>query len=630
MRMRCKDRHGISTIVAMCVLFVSIVANVAKGQCKIPASSRFTASDTAARDDFGHAVSIDSDIMIIGAWLNDAACDMGDDCNAGAAYIYRNVGNEWIEERQLTAADATADDEFGTDVAIIGDLAVIGAPKNDDGGRDSGSAYVFEFGGADWVQRAKLTASDHDADDRFGTKVAISRDVVVIGSPKGDDACFADSDCDSGAVYVYRFNGVNWNDETKLTASDDAEGDEFGTSVAIDGDVILVGSRFDDDVEDRAGSVYVFRFDGNDWSEEAKLKPDDPQTNHGIGDSVAIDGNYALIGATNDDAGGVGAGAAYVFRYDGANWIQEDKLKASDANQFDNFGLHLAISGDLAMIGSEGDDDGGDRTGSVYFFRPSGSNWGQQGKIVAMDGEPGAEFGRAVALSGTTAVTAAPESDDEGISSGSAYVFDGLSDCNANGRIDLCDIAEGTGNDCNNNGVPDDCDIAFGTSFDCQLNGVPDECDADSDGDSIPDDCDNCVDIANMDQKDADNDGAGDACDGCPSNAEKVSPGNCGCDPTDSDGDGVCDAEDACPNDAANDSDSDGVCDTDDQCPNADDSLDDNADGTPDCLQVDPIAQMSPDVCGCGGNGGLSALSTIAGFGAMRRRRRRWYCRRDT
>lgn len=291
----------------------------APGQCTATAASKINASDAAINNLFGDSVSVSGNVMIVGASLDDDACISDQNCNSGSAYVYRRVAGQWLEEDILTAADETAGDEFGTSVAISGNFAIIGAPMNDDAGAgpnvDSGSAYIFEYDGANWVQRAKLTASDDAAGDKFGMSVAIDGNVAVVGTPLDDDACVPPTTgCDSGSAYVYRYNGVNWNDETKLTAADDAEADEFGTSVAIDGDVILVGSRFDNDVQDRAGSVYVYRFDGNNWTEETKLKPSDPQSNHGIGRSVSISGNAALVGAVNDSDGGLGSGAAYVFR----------------------------------------------------------------------------------------------------------------------------------------------------------------------------------------------------------------------------------------------------------------------------------------------------------------------------
>ncbi len=540
-----------------------------------------------------------------------------------------------MEEDIITAADETAKDEFGDAVAISGNFAIIGAPKNDDGGAESGSAYIFEYDGVNWVQRAKLTASDDAAGDTFGMSVAIDGSVAVVGAPLDDDKCPTDPDCDSGSAYVYRYNGTNWDDQKKLRASDHAAGDEFGTSVAIDGDVILVGSRFDDDGQNNAGSVYVYRFDGNNWTEETKLKPDDPKSNHGIGRSVSISGNAALVGAVNDQDGGLGAGAAYVFRFAAAAWSQEAKIKASDAAQFDNFGGAVSISGDLALIGSQGDDDGG----AAYVFRFNGTSWGQQAKIVAADATADDQFGESVSLSGATGIAGARLRDDAGSSSGSAYIIGGLSDCNTNGWIDLCDVGDGTSKDCNGNGLPDECDLADGSSFDCQPNGIPDECEADLDSDTIPDDCDNCPDAANTTQGDSDGDGVGDACDGCPADPSKVLPGVCGCGSADqdSDGDGALDCLDNCPNDpdkldpgtcgcgtadTDTDGDGDGVIDCLDNCPaNANaDQADGDGNGVGDVCDSGPAGQPSGS-CGCGAGSVLLMPLMLTAMGWMRRRK---------
>ena len=163
-------------------------------------------------------------------------------------------GSSVISETKLTASDGTAYDFFGNSVSISDDTAVVGAVEDDDKGVDSGSAYVFRYNGSAWVQEAKLTASDGEADDYFGVSVSISGDMVVVGA-YGDDGVPANS----GSAYIFRYDGNNWVEEAILTASDGAEGDLFGYSVSISGDTVVVGAVFGDDnsVTD-SGSAYVF------------------------------------------------------------------------------------------------------------------------------------------------------------------------------------------------------------------------------------------------------------------------------------------------------------------------------------------------------------------------------------
>ncbi|MHC4708044.1 MAG: FG-GAP repeat protein, partial [Planctomycetota bacterium] len=317
------------------------------------------------------------------------------------------------ELAKLLASDGASLDYFGTSVAISGETAVIGAYGDSDNGILAGSAYVFRFDGSDWVQEDKLTASDGTNLDYFGWSVAASGDTVVIGA-------YGDDPSETGAAYVFRFDGSNWSQEQKLTASDGADDDYFGYSVAISGDTAVIGAYRDDP---NGGSAYVFRFDGSSWVQETKLTASDGAAGDWFGYSVAISGNTALIGAFGDDPNGLGSGSAYIFRFDGSSWSQEAKLVAFDGAENDYFGRAVAISGAAALIGAYGDDASGDESGSAYIFRYNGSTWNLDTKIGASDGAANDEFGRSVAISADVAVIGAHKDDPSGQDSGSAYVF---------------------------------------------------------------------------------------------------------------------------------------------------------------------------------------------------------------
>jgi len=515
------------TAIAVLGLLMAVTnPSLVHGQCEIPVGDAVSASDDQLNADFGDAVSLSEARMIVGVPRSDGGCDLDPDCrDAGAAYIYQRGGTNWVEETAIRSADLAEDDRFGAAVDIDGTFALVGAPDNDDGGAKSGSAYIFELNGSTWAQRAKLNAFDAEAADEFGASVALSGNVAVIAARFDDDACPTLADCDSGAVYVYRYNGATWEFEQKITAHDAAAEDEFGYDVDVEDDVLIVGSRFDDDIEDRAGSAYVYRFDGTQWSFDSKLTVANPQPNHGIGGAVSLSGNVTLLGAVNDSDGGIGAGAAYVFRYDGMTWQEEGKLTAADASPFDNFGLVAAVNGTTAVVGAENEDDGGQSSGAAYIFRFDGSQWLQLARLKAVNPAMSDGFGAAVAISADSIVLGTPRRTNTDDNTGAAFYFDQLGDCNANGELDWCDLSA----DCNANGSPDECDIAAGTSVDCQSNGIPDDCETDSDRDGVPDGCDNCPDEPNAAQTDTDGDGIGDACDQCPDDAKKRVPGACGC-----------------------------------------------------------------------------------------------------
>jgi len=380
--------------------------------------AKLAASDGAAGDYFGVSVAVSGDTAVVGA--------EGDEDNgyySGSAYVFRYDGSDWVEEAKLTASDGAANDSFGYSVAVSGDTAVAGASKDytdDDTGfwLYHGSAYVFRYDGSDWVEEAKLTASDRAWFHYFGVSVAVSGDTAVVGA-EGDE----DNGYHSGSAYVFRYDGSDWVEEAKLTASDGASFDYFGRSVAVSGDTAVVGAQYYRANGWDSGSAYVFRYDGSDWVEEAKLTASDGAAGDRFGAPVAISGDTAVVGAHYDDDNGSDSGSAYVFRYDGSDWVEEAKLTASDGAVRDYFGRSVAVSGDTAVVGSFFDDDHGAESGSAYLFRYDGSDWVEEVKLTASDGAVRDYFGRSVAVSGDTAVVGAEGDDDNGSGSGSAYVF---------------------------------------------------------------------------------------------------------------------------------------------------------------------------------------------------------------
>ncbi len=206
------------------------------------------------------------------------------------------------------ASDAAQYDEFGTSVAVSGDTVVVGVPLNGDAGYSSGSAYVFDKGldGTNSLGLVrKLTASDAAQGDKFGISVAVSGDTVVVGADENEDA-----GSQSGSAYVFdRDQGGNNNfgEVKKLTASDAAQADLFGGSVSISGDTVVVGAHGNDDAGSRSGSAYVFGRDQggtNNFGEVKKLTTSDAAVNDDFGLSVSISGDTVVVGAWgNEDVG---------------------------------------------------------------------------------------------------------------------------------------------------------------------------------------------------------------------------------------------------------------------------------------------------------------------------------------
>ncbi len=269
-----------------------------------------------------------------------------------------------------------------------------------------------------WAQceeTAKLLASDGASGDRFGASVAISGDVAVVGARFDSE-----HGTNSGSAYVYRFNAgtQEWEEEVKLTAPDGQGGDLFGFSVAVSADVVVVGALGDDDAGPQSGSAYVFRYNGSQWLMDQKLnEPDantDPLQGDAFGYSVAIDGNVIVVGAREIHS-------AYVYRYDGTNWNGEAELLPWDGNA-PWFGLSVAVSDDVVVVGGI-NNFYGSGSGAAYVFRYIGSMWTQSQVLRAPDGGSLDFFGTSLDVSGNVAVIGAPMEDELATNSGSAYVY---------------------------------------------------------------------------------------------------------------------------------------------------------------------------------------------------------------
>jgi len=374
------------------------------------------ADDGAAADRFGHVVALDADTVVVGAPEND----IGANADQGAAYVFTRNGAVWTQQQRLIAADGEAGDRFGFSVALSGDTLVVGAPEDDNGGlRNQGSAYVFVRSGAVWAQQQKLVAADGAINDFFGRSVALSGDTVVTGA--GGDTIGAN--VGQGSAYVFTRSSTSWTQQQKLTANDGARGDRFGDAVALNGDTLVAGA---DGVNGDQGAVYVFVRSGAAWTRRQKLVAIDGRSDEFFGQSVALSGDTLLVGAPSADIGETfHQGAAYVFVRNGAGWTPQQKLTANDGAAIDDFGASVALSGDTAVVGALGDDNGAlmDQ-GSAYIFTRGGAVWTQQQKLAANDGAAGDAFGRSVALSGDTVVVGAPfKKIGANANQGSAYVF---------------------------------------------------------------------------------------------------------------------------------------------------------------------------------------------------------------
>jgi hypothetical protein len=391
-------------------------------------TAKLFSPDANAGDNFGISVAIDGNTAVVGAYQNDSN---GSDC--GAAYVYELSGSQWLKRQKLTALDGYPGDQFGRSVAIEGNTIVVGSYYGDSNEPNTGSAYVFSRLGGVWTQQQKLVAPDATPNDRFGCSVAIDNNTIVIGAYRDDNF--------TGSAYVFTRTGPSWVFQQKITASDAQSGDNFGYSVAIDNNTIIIGAP---NWRTPIGSAYVFTRSEQFWSQQAVLWASDPAYRGHFGFSVALDGNSVVVGAYEGDIDGTSrAGVAYIFAKIDANWVEQQKLfDVNDPCGGDDFGWSVAIKNDTILAGCPYDFTDGNKTGSVFEFVRTGSTWVQSDRLTAGDADANDEFGKSVALAGRHIVIGATYNFNDGNSTGSAYIFDDFpGDLDADSGVDFNDFA---------------------------------------------------------------------------------------------------------------------------------------------------------------------------------------------
>lgn len=312
---------------------------------------------------FGWEVAVSGNYAMVGTHDFDQS-------EPGWVYVYEKGGEgDWTQVQKLIASDAASYDEFGEAIAMSGDFAVIGAWRDDDFGSNTGAAYVFERNDeGDWIEVQKLLASDAAGGDLFGVSVSIQGNQLIVGS-NGNDI----DGTSTGSAYIFERDdeGV-WTETQLLVASDPSAGDQFGKAVSIDGDFCVIGAFGVDDGGTNIGAAYLFEInDDDDWEEVQKIQASDGLPDFKFGTDVGISGNYAIIGAEQDDDFADFYGAGYIFqRNDAGLWVETEKLTSSDAAEGDHFGLSVAIDNNYAVIGAyKGLYDGELTGGAAYVYK---------------------------------------------------------------------------------------------------------------------------------------------------------------------------------------------------------------------------------------------------------------------
>ncbi|MDX2115456.1 MAG: hypothetical protein SFZ24_07530 [Planctomycetota bacterium] len=389
-------RRGGATLIAM-ILMTGHAASPAAGQCPSPLLAKDAPG--AAGDRLGASVSIDGRWAVAGAPTMDVPGHPATD--TGAVLLYHDDGSAWTRVDTIAPPGLLAGDEFGAAVALLGDVLVVGAPGSDASGQNVGAVHVFRRAapGAAFVLEATLGPGlsgplSLQPGDALGRTLDLGPDRILAGAPRQDA-----QGIDSGAAYLFERVGAAWSRVTRLLASDGSTGDQFGAAVALDQGRALIGAPRHDAPFNDAGAAYAFVFDGAAWTFDAKLSAPVPGAADSFGASVDLSAGRALVGAPLDDDRGADSGAAHVFVRVGSSWSHEAALQPASLRAGDVFGNPVRLEGDTAVVAAALSDEVALDGGCFHVFRLAAGAWTTGAGPTAPGAQPNDSFAAALALS---------------------------------------------------------------------------------------------------------------------------------------------------------------------------------------------------------------------------------------
>lgn len=365
---------------------------------------------------FGEQLAIHESQLFVSA-TNES---VNGNAKSGSVYVYDFVGNNWAYNQKLSASDAAENNYFGSSLDVDAGILVIGASKDgkyvDAGGPSA--VYLYELDQANWVEQQKLTAPNENHFNRFGAHVQIDGDNIFV-SAVADESL----DLFEGRVYIFEQGGTNWSVSTELGPLTGSDDHDLNFSLAVDGSELIIGASGDDTLDDEAGSMMSYSYSNFQWSANDKVNMLPGSARNYFGRSTAIDGNHMLIGSYGDDTINRESGSVYAYVLSEEEWLPGPKIYANNPSAHENFGYSVAMDGLTAIIGAPGFDKNTHNPGSAYLYTFNGTEWVFEAKLTPSDGVDDDYFGGAVSIYGDCVLVAATGSDTYGDRSGAAYLF---------------------------------------------------------------------------------------------------------------------------------------------------------------------------------------------------------------
>ena len=380
---------------------------------------RLTSDHANAHDRFGGAVSIDGERLLISAINSEVAPYFTD---VGRVYVFERTATAWSEVDRLEPSDPHHEVAFGRCVALEGDTAIIGAPFAHHSGAATGAVYVFERESSGWVQRSKLIGSRAQDLDRFGESLDLDGTRLAIGSP--DDDAAGD---DVGAVYLFERTAGGWKEQSIVESPGAFVGGRFGSAVAIEGETLAISAPWHSTALPRSGVVQLYSWSDSGssatWEHELQLEPATPAAHQNFGRTLALEGDTLVVGTPGAQANGPFSGKITIVEREGGVWGEATDLTPQGCVAYDRFGSSLSLRGQRLAVGAPGDASTIEAGGQVWLYERTGSTWLQLNRFGVLSTAPAASSGQSCRLTEHRLIVGAPSDSSSSVNRGSVAIW---------------------------------------------------------------------------------------------------------------------------------------------------------------------------------------------------------------